>query len=95
MGRVLAEELASSDIPLSAQLAHHLRGNHYPPVPIEMVEPCIKAIDTVQRAQWGDASSSDLVELPNGVSYRGETSAPAYALVESFHLDAFIEWDGE
>ena len=36
----LAEELS-----LEAGLAYHLQANHYPPVPVAMVQPCIDAID--------------------------------------------------
>jgi hypothetical protein len=73
----------------------HLRSNHYPPVPSSMVGPCLEAIDIVQRSQWGDADASDLVALPEGVRWRGEESAPAYAIVEGHHLDAFIQWEEE
>jgi hypothetical protein len=56
-----------------------------------MIQPAIKAIDIVQRAQWGDAESNQPVELPEGVSWKGITTAPAYAFVENFRLESFIE----
>jgi len=76
-------------------IAIHLQSNHYPPVPSSMVGPCIEAIDIIQRAQWGDADASDRVALPAGVTWRGEESAPAWSIAEGFHLDQFIECEGE
>jgi hypothetical protein len=76
-------------------IAIHLRLNHYPPVPSSMVGPCLEAIEIAQRSQWGDADASDPVTLPNGVTWRGEDSAPAWSIVEGFHLDQFIEGEGE
>jgi hypothetical protein len=73
----------------------HLRSNHYPPVPSSMVGPCLEAIEIIERSQWGDADVSDRVALPDGVRWRGEESAPAYAIVESHHLESFIQYEGE
>jgi hypothetical protein len=97
MGSLHAQEFASlvqeEEISLRQALTYQLRSNHYPPVPLSMIDPCIAAIDIVQRSQWGDAESSERVELPAGILYRGEDSAPAWAIVEQHHLSAFIEWE--
>ena len=97
MGRTfaidLSDEVKNEQLSLEVAVTHHLRGNHYPPVPYSMVTPCIQAIDIIQRAQWGDADANELVHLPAGVNWKGNTSAPAYAIVESHHLSDFIEWD--
>ena len=45
MGSVTAIGLADSVLDLETQLAYHLQGNHYPPVPLSMVQPCIDAIE--------------------------------------------------
>ena len=45
MGSVTAIGLADTTLDLETQLLYHLQGNHYPPVPAEMVQPCIEAID--------------------------------------------------
>ena len=45
MGSITAIGLADSVLDLETQLAYHLQGNHYPPVPLTMVQPCIDAID--------------------------------------------------
>ena len=73
----------------------HLRSNHYPPVPSSMVGPCLEAIDIVQRAQWGDAAPNQPVTLPDGVTWQYSNCAPASVIVEEFHLDQFIDWEGE
>lgn len=97
MGSVQAREFASltqeGTVTLEQSLTWHLRANHYPPVPASMVEPCVKAIEIVQASQWGDRDSSERVTLPDGVTWRGEDTAPAYAIVESHHLESFIEWE--
>lgn len=89
----LVESVEEGAIGFESAILIHLRSNHYPPVPSSMVGPCLEAIRIVQDAQYGDASASDRVTLPDGVSWRGEEDAPAYAIVEEFHLDSFIQWE--
>jgi hypothetical protein len=50
-----------------------------------MVEPCIEAID----AYW-DEDFDRAIEMPEGVSYKGQTHAPAWAIVEQHHLAAWL-----
>lgn len=99
MGSIQAQEFAaltqSGDIFLEQSLTWHLRANHYPPVPASMVEPCIQAIEICQASQWGDRDQSERVPLPDGILWRGEDSAPAWAIVESHHLESFIQWEEE
>ncbi len=86
----MATELADGTLGLDMESAigMHLRGNHYPPVPLSMVPVCIEAID----AYWED-DLNRAIELPEGISWRGETHAPAYAIIESHHLDAWCTED--
>jgi hypothetical protein len=93
MGSNFATELASGVVPsltLEAQIEIHLTSNHYPPVPLSMVKPCIEAID----AYWeGDGSSQ--IDL-NGNIWRGQSTAPAWAIIEGHHLDAWVsDYDEE
>ncbi len=67
----------------------HLQHNHYPPVPSSMVPVCEAAIDNANADDWDAA-----VELPEGVTYKGSTTAPTWAIVEQHHLTAWID-DGE
>ena len=87
MGHNFAQDLASENTSLARGIATHLRGNHYPPVPLSMVQPCIEAI---QLCNSGD--SGELVDLPEPITWRGEAQAPAYAIVESHHLEPWIEY---
>jgi hypothetical protein len=82
MGSVTAIGLADSVLDLETQLAYHLQGNHYPPVPLSMVQPCIEAIDA-----YYDEDYRREIDLPQGVLWRGQVTAPASAIVEQHHLD--------
>lgn len=81
----LAENI---DISLEQAIGYHLQGNHYPPVPLSMVQPCIDAIDA-----YYDEDTSREIEMPEGVFYKGRTTAPAWAIIEQHHLDAWLVED--
>lgn len=93
MGSNLANEMASGvlddlgiHLDLEQQIGIHLSSNHYPPVPSIMVQPCVEAIDAVNDAGLWELE----IPLPEGVSWKGSNTAPAYAIIESHHLDAWI-----
>jgi hypothetical protein len=86
MGSVTAIGLADSVLDLETQLAYHLQGNHYPPVPLSMVQPCIEAIDAAY-----DEDYNREIEMPEGITYKGKTTAPAHAIINQHHLNWFIE----
>jgi len=101
MGALQAQEFAAMDVDLETALAWHLKGNHYPPIPSVMVQPCIQAID----AYWED-DLNRLIPLPiDGVGRDGEPfqirwrdgndHAPAWALIEHAHLQAWCQEDDE
>ena len=86
MGTNTAIDLATNiDISLEQAIGYHLQGNHYPPVPLSMVEPCIEAID----AYYEDDFNKE-IEMPEGITYKGRTTAPAWAIVEQHHLSAWL-----
>ena len=89
MGNNFATELADNDLfpefDLEMAISIHLQSNHYPPVPLSMVEPCIEAIDA-----YYDEDYDKLIEMPEGVSYRGDTHAPAHAIIDQHHLHAWL-----
>jgi len=90
MGSVTALGIQDSVLDLETQLAYHLQGNHYPPVPLSMVQPCIEAID----AYYEDNKSEKLIAMPEGVFYKGKTHAPAWAIIEQHHLQFWLpEWE--
>ncbi len=90
MGSVTAIGLADSVLDLETQLLYHLRGNHYPPVPAEMVAPCIEAIDAAY-----DEDYNRMIAMPMvgdfQILYKGSTEAPAWAIIEQHHLNTFID----
>ena len=90
MGSVTTLGIIDSVLDLETQLLYHLRGNHYPPVPAEMVQPCIEAIDAFYDEDYGR-----MIDMPMvgdfQILYRGETQAPARAIVEQHHLETFID----
>lgn len=87
MGLTTALDL-QENVSIETGLAYHLQANHYPPVPTSMVQPCIDAID----AYWEEDLNRE-IELPEGVSWRGQDKAPAYAIIESHHLEAWCQED--
>lgn len=84
MGLNTALDLAES-FDLDQSILIHLQGNHYPPVPASMVEPCIDAIDAYYEEDY-----QKLIKLPEGVFWKGQTTAPASAIVEAHHLEAWL-----
>jgi hypothetical protein len=91
MGSNTAIDLATNlDLSLEQAIGYHLQGNHYPPVPLSMVKPCIEAIDA-----YHDNDAMRQIAMPDGVFYKGMSHAPAYAIIEQHHLDAWLPQDDE
>jgi hypothetical protein len=98
MGSLQAAEMAEL-LSIRDAITWQLRGNHYPPVPLSMVDPCIDAIEAYNNGDY-----DELIPLPfdgerDGkpfqITWRGQDSAPAWALIEGHHLQAWIELDEE
>jgi hypothetical protein len=75
----------SNELDLEMAISIHLQSNHYPPVPLSMVEPCIEAIDA-----FYDEDYNREIALPQGVLWRGQVTAPASAIIEQHHLEAWL-----
>jgi hypothetical protein len=90
MGSITAIGLADTTLDLETQLKYHLQGNHYPPIPTAMVQPCIEAIDA-----YYDEDYSRRIELPMiddfQITWKGNTWTTASALVAHAHLEWFID----
>ena len=93
MGSNMATEMADGtlsdlgiNLDIETQIGIHLSANHYPPVPKTMILPCIQAIDAVNDAGLWDLP----IKLPEGITFRGLPHAPAHAIIEQHHLDAWI-----
>jgi hypothetical protein len=89
MGSLQAQEMAEM-LEIDDALAWHLRSNHYPPVPLSMIEPCKEAIQAFLEGDY-----LRMIPMPEGASYRGSNFAPADAIVSQHHLDAWVELDEE
>ena len=89
MGSVTALGIQDTVLDLETQILYHLKGNHYPPVPAEMVKPCIEAIDA-----FYDEDYNRMIEMPMvgdfQILYKGMTHAPASAIVDQHHLDFWL-----
>ena len=90
MGRMAAVDMIEQEMvfgkgDIDTVLSWHLTRNHYPPVPSSMIEPCKKAIELANDGEW-----DGMVELPEGVTYRGDTHAPVRAMIEQHHLGDFL-----
>ena len=87
MGSNFASDLALADnLDIESQIAIHLSANHYPPVPRSMVQPCVEAIDAVNDLGLWDLE----IPMPEGITYKGLTTAPAWAIIEQHHLDPWV-----
>lgn len=85
MGAMRAMDIADN-FDLEQGITIHLQTNHYPAVPIEMVPTCLEAIDAVNsESDW-----DKLITLPDGISWKGLTQAPASAIIEQHHLEFWI-----
>jgi len=85
MGSNLAHDLVENVIDIRQSIAIQLRSNHYPPVPLTMVEPFIEAIYACS-----DEDYDKKITLPEGVLWRGKETAPAWAIVEGHHLEPWL-----
>ena len=88
MGSNFATDLASDEmgLDLSTAISIHLSANHYPPVPKSMVEPCIEAIFA-----YDEGETDREIPMPEGITYKGMNTAPAWAIIDQHHLHAWCE----
>jgi len=73
---------------LERSIEIHFSSNHYPPLPSALVPVAVRIIEGVNA---GELDYDSPVELPDGITYRGESSAPGGACVEGWHLDAWLD----
>lgn len=90
MGRMALEGMLEADASKDQVLSWHLTSNHYPPVPLGMVPVCKQAIEHANTARWHKD-----VDLPEGVTWRGQDHAPVHAIIEEFHLTSFLDCDDD
>jgi len=89
MGQRRAAEMAQAVkdnwIDLGTALHWHLRFNHYPPMPIALINVAVTAIE---RANVEDYDSE--IDLPQDVMFLGKTSVSVCEAINSMQLDCFI-----
>jgi hypothetical protein len=94
MGHLTTLAIAESGVSIEMQIMWHLQGNHYPPVPVQMVKPCMEAID----AYWEEDLGRE-IEMPMvnefQILYKGSKTAPAYAIIDQHHLGEWCVLDDE
>jgi hypothetical protein len=90
MGRMYAEGIAETGLPLDEQITWHLQGNFFPPVPLSMVEVCVKAIEL-----YNNGESLKSIALPDGVGFRGITVAPVIEIIKAHRLETWIVEEDE
>jgi hypothetical protein len=87
----MAEMVQEGQTSLHQALLYHLRCNHYPPAPESMVDVALQAIRAGSQDDW-----TKRIQLPEGVTHRRYgRMAPAFAIVEAFHLEPFIQEDSD
>lgn len=91
MGSMQAQEMATW-ANLREGVTWHLTGNHYPPIPVSMVDPCIEAMYA-----YAEGDSHRRIPLPDPVKWKGQSEAPAVEIIEQHHLWDFTSQvvDGE
>lgn len=85
MGYISALGIAETDTTIEQMVSWHFSSNCYPPVPQYMVPVAVKAILMVLGEEGGE-----IVQLPEGVYFRGDNEVNAYTIVENLHLWAFV-----
>ena len=99
MGAMQAQEMAEL-MDSRTGMAWHLTSNHYPPVPVAMVDACLEAIDAGLDEDWErpiqlPIDGVDRNGEPFQITWRGQDNAPAWAIIEGHHLGAWLEVEDE
>ena len=90
----MAEAVGEGQVDLRPALHWHLTSNHFPPVPASMIDPCVAAIEAAVEAYTDGDEVEDLnrsIDLPEGITYKDQPTAPASVLIENYHLWPFVE----
>ena len=84
MGRLQAEAMADTGVDLKTMITWHLRSNHYPPHPYEMIPVAIRAIKKATKGRFDDK-----IKCPFAHSKYGKM-VPVFAIITSLHLEEFV-----
>jgi len=84
----MAQAVRDNMITRRLALEYHLTVNHYPPLPASMIPVCEAAIDACNAGEC-----DRMLPLPSGHLFKGQSVARAGDIVESAHLDAFLDFE--
>lgn len=94
MGRLQAEEFRQAvhvgEISEHAALSWHLRNNHYPPLPHEMVEVAEDALRIVRILNDEPRQWEREIRLPDGMKFKNKNTMTVMEVFDEFHLDSFV-----
>ena len=82
----MAEQVKEGSVDLETAVRWQLEYNSYPPIPLCMIEPCVAAIENAKVGEW-----DKLVDLPEGVLYKGRHQATVEQVVTGHHLGVFVD----
>ena len=99
MGKLTELMIANTELSLDRKIAWHLQGNHYPPIPLVMVEACVEAVELARLGYYTAEVKLPEVQGKDGspfqVTWNGQDTAPVSAIIEAHHLDGFIGTDNQ
>jgi len=90
MSKLSENIVSNTEIALDKRITWHLLGNHYPPLPIDLREPCLQAIELANFGYWDSE-----IELPKGITFGGSKILSVSKMVELCHLETFINPETE
>lgn len=90
MGYLSALGMAKANGVNESTIGWHFSYNCIPAVPNKMIPFALKAIGYANKGMY-----KTQIKLPEGVSYHGKRMVPVYKVIESLHLDVFIQQEEE
>lgn len=86
MGYNFASELSNeTSLTLKEQLRIHFSSNCYPPIPYQMLDVAIEAINA-----YNEYDGSKIITLPAGVTFRDSKEVTAFETIEALRLEAWL-----
>lgn len=80
----MAEAERNGDVSLYESIVYQLQHNHYPPVPFDMVMPCMRAVRAFRIGEKDTLIKSSYEHR----EYRFDV--PASVFIEAYHLEAWV-----
>ena len=90
MGHSSAQDMAEYGGVNETTITWHLTSNHFPPHDVALVPVALAALDAMREDE-----PDRVIELPEIVTYRGQTEVEAWEIVSGLNLQAFLTDEGE